>query len=64
MITRPERKNRHWLRLLLILPFVVLLFPPFYNFQNPEFHRHPIFLLVPAPLDHHHSRYYSDRLFC
>ena len=43
MITRPERRNRRWLRWLLILPFVVLLWPPFYNFRNPEFIGIPFF---------------------
>ena len=43
MITRPERRNRHWLRLLLILPFIVLLWPPFYNLRTPEFIGIPFF---------------------
>lgn len=43
MITRPERKRRRWLRLLLILPFIVLLWPPFYNFRTPEFAGIPFF---------------------
>ena len=43
MITRPERRNRHWLRWLLILPFIVLLWPPFYNFRSPEFAGIPFF---------------------
>ena len=43
MITRPERKKRHWLRLILVLPFIVLLWPPFYNFRDPEFAGLPFF---------------------
>ncbi len=43
MITRPARNNRRWLRLLLILPFIVLLWPPFYNFRTPDFIGIPFF---------------------
>ena len=43
MATRPERKNRNWLLLLLLLPFIVLLWPPFYNFDKPEFIGLPFF---------------------
>ncbi len=43
MITRPERKNRRWVRWLLILPFIVLLWPPFYNFRTPELIGIPFF---------------------
>ena len=35
MTTRPERKGRSWLLLLLLIPFIVLLWPPFYNFRDP-----------------------------
>jgi Protein of unknown function (DUF3311) len=43
MITRSERKNRRWFRLLLILPFIALLWLPFYNFRSPEFIGIPFF---------------------
>jgi hypothetical protein len=43
MASRPERKNRNPLLLLLLLPFIVLLWPPFYNFQQPEFIGIPFF---------------------
>lgn len=43
MATRSERRNRRWLRLLLIIPFIALLFPPFYNFRTPEFIGIPFF---------------------
>lgn len=43
MITRSERKGLSWLRLLLLIPFIVLLWPPFYNFDQPEFIGIPFF---------------------
>jgi hypothetical protein len=43
MITRSERKSRSWLRLLLLIPFIVLLWPPFYNFDQPELIGIPFF---------------------
>jgi hypothetical protein len=43
MITRSERKGRSWLRLLLLIPFIVLLWPPFYNFEQPELIGIPFF---------------------
>ncbi len=43
MGTRPERKNRNLLLLLLLLPFIVLLIPPIYNFDQPEFIGIPFF---------------------
>ncbi len=43
MATRPERKGRNWLLLLLLLPFIVLLFPPIYNFDQPELIGVPFF---------------------
>ncbi len=36
MVTRPEKKRRSWALLLLLLPFIVLLIPPIYNYNNPE----------------------------
>jgi hypothetical protein len=43
MITHPEKKNRRWLLLLLIVPFIALLWPPFYNFREPSLIGIPFF---------------------
>ncbi|MBV8695328.1 MAG: DUF3311 domain-containing protein [Ktedonobacteraceae bacterium] len=43
MITRPQLKGRSWLLLLLAVPFIVLLWPPFYNFQDPTLIGIPFF---------------------
>ena len=43
MVTRPTRRSRSWLLLLLLIPFIVLLWPPFYNFREPEFVGFPFF---------------------
>ncbi|HLH62200.1 MAG TPA: DUF3311 domain-containing protein [Ktedonobacteraceae bacterium] len=43
MVTRPERKGRSWLLLLLLIPFIVLLWPPFYNTNSPTFIGIPFF---------------------
>ncbi|HLJ33002.1 MAG TPA: DUF3311 domain-containing protein [Ktedonobacteraceae bacterium] len=52
MVTRsqgsPESQSsrsssRRWLGLLLLLPFIVLLYPPFYNFKDPTFIGIPFF---------------------
>ena len=32
-----QRRRRSWLLILLIIPFIILLYPPFYNFQDPTF---------------------------
>lgn len=37
MVTRSRRKGSKWLLLLLLIPFIALLWPPFYNFASPEF---------------------------
>jgi hypothetical protein len=42
MQTRPVRKNRTWLLLLLLIPFIVL-WPPLYNFKTPDFIGIPFF---------------------
>jgi hypothetical protein len=42
MQTRPVRKNRTWLLLLLLIPFIVL-WPPLYNFKTPELIGIPFF---------------------
>jgi len=43
MIPRPQLKSRSWLLLLLAIPFIVLLWPPFYNFQDPTLIGIPFF---------------------
>jgi hypothetical protein len=43
MVTRSTRRSRSWLLLLLLIPFIVLLWPPFYNFREPEFVGVPFF---------------------
>ena len=43
MITRTRRKGSPWFLLLLLIPFIVMLWPPFYNFRNPEFIGIPFF---------------------
>jgi hypothetical protein len=43
MITRPRLKGRSWLLLLLAIPFIVLLWPPFYNFRDPTLIGIPFF---------------------
>jgi len=43
MLSRPQRRGRSWLLLFLLIPFIVLLWPPFYNLQNPTFIGIPFF---------------------
>ncbi len=43
MITRSQRKSRSWLRLLLLIPLIVVLWPPFYNLDQPELLGIPFF---------------------
>ena len=43
MASRPERKGRSWLLLLLIIPFIVMVWPPFYNYREPSFIGIPFF---------------------
>ncbi|HYL44688.1 MAG TPA: DUF3311 domain-containing protein [Ktedonobacteraceae bacterium] len=47
MATHPRtpttRRSRAWLALLLLVPFIVLLWPPFYNFKSPELLGIPFF---------------------
>ncbi|GAC1379133.1 MAG: hypothetical protein NVSMB33_04100 [Ktedonobacteraceae bacterium] len=45
MLTRPatKRRSRFWL-LLLLIPFIVGLWPPFYNFDQPTFIGLPFFI--------------------
>lgn len=37
MESRPARKGARWLLILMLAPFVAMLWPPFYNFIKPEF---------------------------
>jgi Protein of unknown function (DUF3311) len=41
--TSTTRRSRAWLALLLLVPFIVLLWPPFYNFKSPELLGIPFF---------------------
>ncbi len=47
MVSRPSRsasrKNRRALLFLLVIPFIVLLWPPFYNFNDPTLFGIPFF---------------------
>jgi len=43
MLSRPQRRGQSWLLLLLLIPFIVMLWPPFYNFTNPTFIGIPFF---------------------
>ena len=43
MVTRSEQKSRSWLLLLLLIPYIVLLWPPFYNFEQPALIGIPFF---------------------
>lgn len=41
--TQPESRRRSWVLLILLVPFIVLLWPPFYNFTEPTFIGIPFF---------------------
>jgi polyferredoxin len=43
MKARRTRKGAGWLLALFIIPFVVMLWPPFYNFTDPPFIGIPFF---------------------
>ncbi|MBA2284336.1 MAG: DUF3311 domain-containing protein [Ktedonobacteraceae bacterium] len=43
MVTRKARRGRSWLLLLLILPFIATLWPPFYNMLTPDLAGIPFF---------------------
>ena len=43
MLSRREKKSRSWLLLFLLIPFIVTLWPPFYNIDQPEFIGIPFF---------------------
>ena len=42
-VNRSERRGRSWILLLLLIPFIAMLWPPFYNFDQPEFIGIPFF---------------------
>jgi len=42
-VNRTERRGRSWILLLLLIPFIAVLWPPFYNFDQPEFIGIPFF---------------------
>jgi len=43
MLPRSEKKGRSWLLLLLLIPFIAMLWPPFYNFRDPALFGIPFF---------------------
>lgn len=43
MATRTSKRKFKPLLLLLLIPFIVLCWPPFYNFRDPEFAGIPFF---------------------
>ncbi len=42
-----QTRRRTWLRVFLIIPFIVLLYPPFYNSNTPTFIGMPFFYWFP-----------------
>lgn len=45
--TPTQSRRRSWLLVLLIIPFIVLLYPPFYNSIDPTFIGMPFFYWFP-----------------
>lgn len=43
MVSRPEKRSRLWLRWLLLIPFIAMLWPPFYSSGGPDFIGIPFF---------------------
>ena len=41
--SQSQRRRRSWLLILLIIPFIALLYPPFYNSIDPKFIGMPFF---------------------
>lgn len=39
-----EMRSKNWWLLLLLIPFVLLLYPPLYAHRDPEFYRIPFFI--------------------
>ncbi|HLQ11405.1 MAG TPA: DUF3311 domain-containing protein [Ktedonobacteraceae bacterium] len=48
--TPARSRRRPWLRILLIVPFIILLYPPFYNSINPTFIGMPFFYWFPLAM--------------
>jgi Protein of unknown function (DUF3311) len=48
--TRAPGKRRVWLRVFLLIPFIILLYPPFYNTLNPTFIGIPFFYWFPLAM--------------
>ena len=44
---QPRTRRRVWLRVFLLIPFIVLLYPPFYNSIDPKFIGMPFFYWFP-----------------
>ena len=64
MITETRRKRRSWLLVLLLIPFIAMLWPPFYNYLQPDFHWYPFLLLVPTSMGYHHCHHHGCSLLC
>jgi hypothetical protein len=43
MVTSTQKKRRSWILVLLLIPFIVMLWPPFYNFREPVLIGFPFF---------------------
>ena len=43
MKARRTRRGAGWLLVLFVIPFIVLLWPPFYNFTDPQLMGIPFF---------------------
>jgi hypothetical protein len=43
MVTSSQKKRRSWILVLLLIPFIVMLWPPFYNFREPVLFGFPFF---------------------
>jgi hypothetical protein len=43
MASRSEKKGRRWLLLLLLIPFIFVFWPPFYNAREPVVAGFPFF---------------------
>ncbi len=43
MVPRTKRNLRSWLRLLLLIPLIAMLWPPFYNAGEPSLIGIPFF---------------------
>lgn len=37
MASQPQKRGRRWLLVLLIIPFIAMLYTPFYNHADPTF---------------------------